>query len=133
MILGFLKIFKKCQASATFEALNSLSLSRCQRDVRPHVQMSWRPRTFCSVSTGKSDILSSCDMKDEPAFKPLQGNSAFFRVRATLGPFHLQQKTQVPSHIHIPDGKLLLRCLSNVGLPLQSKAGNQFSSADDMG
>ena len=30
------------------------------------------------VSTGDSDILSSGDMKDEPAFKPLQGNPAFF-------------------------------------------------------
>ena len=29
-ILGFLSIFKKCQASSAFEALNSTSLSRCQ-------------------------------------------------------------------------------------------------------
>ena len=29
-ILGFLSIFKKCQASAPFEALNSVGLSRCQ-------------------------------------------------------------------------------------------------------
>ena len=29
-ILGFLSIFMKCQASAPFEALNSLGLSRCQ-------------------------------------------------------------------------------------------------------
>ena len=35
VILGFLAIFKKGQASSTFEALNSRSLSRCQRDVRP--------------------------------------------------------------------------------------------------
>ena len=30
-ILGFLSIFKKSQASSTFEALNSTSLSRYQR------------------------------------------------------------------------------------------------------
>ena len=35
VILGFLTIFQKCRASLTFESLNSTSLSRCQRDVRP--------------------------------------------------------------------------------------------------
>ena len=29
-LLGFLSIFKKSQASAAFEALNSMGLSRCQ-------------------------------------------------------------------------------------------------------
>ena len=63
-------------------------------------------------------------MKYEPAFKPLQGNPAFFWVRASRGPFHLRQKTQSPSHIPISEGRLLLRCLWKVGLPLQSKTGN---------
>ena len=35
VILGFLSIFKKSQASSPFEALNSMCLSKCQRDVRP--------------------------------------------------------------------------------------------------
>ena len=35
VILGFLSIFKKSQASSSFEALNSVCISRCQRDVRP--------------------------------------------------------------------------------------------------
>ena len=35
VILGFLSIFKKSQASSPFEALNSVCLSNCQRDVRP--------------------------------------------------------------------------------------------------
>ena len=30
VILGFLSIFKKSQASAPFEALNSVGISRCQ-------------------------------------------------------------------------------------------------------
>ena len=51
MILGFLIMFKNCQASLTFEALNYVSLSTSQRDVRPPVQMRWRPRVFCRVST----------------------------------------------------------------------------------
>ena len=29
------------------------------------------------VSTGDSDIPSSCEMKDKPAFKALQGKPAF--------------------------------------------------------
>ena len=95
--------------------------------------MRWRPRAFSRISTGDSDIPSSCEKKDEPAFKTLQGNPAFFRVRASGGPFHLRQKTQGPSHVHIGKGKLLLRCLWKVTLPLQSKTGNQLSSQDDMG
>ena len=39
VILGFLSICKKRQVSSPFEALNSARLSRCQRDVRPPVQM----------------------------------------------------------------------------------------------
>ena len=71
-------------------------------------------------------------MKDEPEFKWLQGNPAFFWVRASRGPFHLRQKTQGPSHIHIAEGKLLLKCLWKGGSPLQSKTGNQLSSWGDM-
>ena len=97
------------------------------------VQKRWRPRAFCRVSTGDSDIISSCDMKDETAIKPLQGNSAFFQVRASWGPFHLKLKTQGPSHIHIPEGKLLLSNLWKDGLSFQLKTGNLLSSPEDMG
>ena len=78
VILGFLSIFKKSQASSPFEALHSVCLLRCQRDVIPPVQMRRRPMAFSRVSTGDSDIPSSCEMKDEPEFKLLQGNSALF-------------------------------------------------------
>ena len=37
-----------------------------------------RTMAFSRVSTGDSVIPSSCEMKYEPAFKPLQGNPAFF-------------------------------------------------------
>ena len=133
VILGFLSIFKKSQASSRFEVLNPRHLRRCKRDVRPHAQMRRRPWAFYRVSTVYSDTPSSCEMKDVPAFKPLQGNLTFFLVRASRAPFHLRQKTQVPSHIPIAEGKLLLRCLWKVGLPLQSKTGIQLSSRDDMG
>ena len=56
--------------------------------------------------------------------KPLQGNLDFFLIRASLGPFRLKHKTQGPTNIDIPNGKLLLRCLWKDGLPLQSKTGN---------
>ena len=64
---------------------------------------------------------------------PLQGNPSFFRIRASRCSFHLRQQTQGPYHIPIAEGSLLLRCLWKVGLPLQSKPGNQLSSRDDMG
>ena len=78
VILVFLSIFTKSQASSPFEALNSAHLSNSQMDVRPSVQKRWRTMAFSRVSTGDSDIPSSCEMKDEPAFKSLQGKPAFF-------------------------------------------------------
>ena len=45
----------------------------------------------------------------------------------------LRQKSQGPSHLTIAEGSLLLRCLWKVGIPLQSKPGNQLSSRDDLG
>ena len=63
VILGFLSILNKSQASSPFEALNSAYFSSCQRDVRPPVQMRWRPRAFSRVSTRDSDIPSSCEMR----------------------------------------------------------------------
>ena len=133
LILRFLSIFKKSQALSPFQAINSECLSRCQSDVIPTVQMRRRPTAFSRVFIGDSEIPSSCEMKDEPEFKPLQGNRAIFWVRASRGPFHLRQKTQGPSHIPIAEGKLHLRCLWKVGSRLQSKTGNQLSSWDDMG
>ena len=78
VILVFLSIFTKSQASSPFEAMNSAHLSMCQKDVRPSVQKRWKTMAFSRVSTGDSAIPSSCEMKDEPAFKALQGKPAFF-------------------------------------------------------
>ena len=133
VILGFLSVFKKSQTSSPFEALNSTCLSRCQRDVSPPVQMKWGPRSFSWVSIGYSDIPSSCEMKDEPALKPLLKNTTFFRVRASRFPFDLRQQTQGPSHRAIAEGTVLLKCLWKVGLSLQSESGNQLSSRENMG
>ena len=72
VILGFLSILKKSQASSLFEALNSVCLSRYQSDVIRPIYMRRRTMAFSRVSRGDSDIPSSCDMKHGPKFKPLQ-------------------------------------------------------------
>ena len=78
VILVFLSIFTKSQASSPFEAMNSAHLSMCQTDLRPSVQRWWRIMAFSRFSIGDSVIPSSCEMKYEPTIKPLQGNPAFF-------------------------------------------------------
>ena len=78
VILVFLSIFMKSQALSPFEALKSAHLSKSQMDVRPSVQKWLRTMAFSRVSTLDSDIPSSCEMKDEPAFKALQGKPATF-------------------------------------------------------
>ena len=77
-ILVFLSIITKSQAWSPFEALNSAHLSKSQMDVRPSLQKMLRTRALSRVSTRHSDIPSSFEMKDEPAFKALQGKLAFF-------------------------------------------------------
>ena len=89
------------------------------RDVRTPVQMRHGTRVFSSVFTEDSDIPSSFEMKDELAFKPLQGNLTLFLVRESWYPLHLRQQTQGPSHILTAEGRLLLRYLWKVGLPVQ--------------
>ena len=124
VMLVFLSIFRKSQASSPIEALKSGHLSKSQMDVRPYLHKRLRTMAFSRVSTGDSDIHSSCEMKDEPAFKALQGKLAFFLVRASWGPLYLRQKTQSRSHIPISEERFLLRCLWKAGLPLRSKTGN---------
>ena len=78
VILGFLSFFRKSQASSPFEALDSTCLSNCQRDVSQGVLMRRGPRAFSWDCTEDLDISLSCEMKDEPELKLLQGNPAFF-------------------------------------------------------
>ena len=78
VILVFLSIFTNCQSSSPFESLKSANLSKSQMDVRPSVQKRLITMAFSMVSTGDSDMPSSCEIKDEPAFKALPGKPAFF-------------------------------------------------------
>ena len=96
--------------------------------MRPPVQMTWGTRVSSRISTQDSDNPSSCQMKDEPAFKPLQGNPTLFLVRESRFPLQLRQNIQGHSHIPIGEGWLHLRGLFKVGLPVQWNPGNQLSS-----
>ena len=84
---------------------------RYQMDVRPPVVIMHRLRAFSTVSTEDSDFPISCEIKEEPEFKSLQGNPAFFQVRASWCPFHLRQQIRGLTHIPIAERSLLLRCL----------------------
>ena len=69
------------QEMSSLISFSSLELHRpleVSRDVRPPVQMRRGTRVSSWISTQDSDIPSSCDMKHESKFKPLQGNPAFF-------------------------------------------------------
>ena len=70
--------FQKSQTSSPFDALNSMCLSSYKSDVIPLIHMRRRTMGFSRLSTGDSDIPSSCEMKHKPEFKPLQGSPAFF-------------------------------------------------------
>ena len=72
------------------------------------------PRAFYRDCTEYSDIPLYCEMKDEPALKPLQGTPTFFGVRESRYPLHVRQQIQGPSHIPIAELRLLLRCCVNV-------------------
>ena len=75
-------------------------------------------RAFSRDYTEDSAIPLSCEMKEEPALKALQGNLTFFQVRESRYPLHVRQKIQGPFHILIAEGRIHLRCLWECGLPL---------------
>ena len=81
---------------------------------------------FSRVSTGDSDMPSSCEMKDEPTFKPLQGNPTLFLVRESQYPLNLRQQNQGPSHIPIAQGRLLLRCFGKLAYLFNKILGISF-------
>ena len=80
--------------------------------------MSLGLRGFSRYCTEDSDIPLSYELKDEPAFKTLQGKPTFFRVRESRYPLHVRQQIQGTSHIPIAEGRLPLKCLWEGGLPL---------------
>ena len=82
------------------------------------MQMRRTAIAFSRDCTEYVDIPLYCEKKDEPAFKPLQGNPTFFRVRESGYPLHVTQQIQGPSYILVAQGRLLLRSLWEGGEPL---------------
>ena len=111
--------FQEESSLVSFGSLELRDSLEVSRDVRPPVQVTRGTRVSSRISTQGSDIPSSCQMKDEPALKPLQGNPNLFLVRESRYQLHLKQKIQGPSHIPVGEGRLLLRCLFKVGLTVQ--------------
>ena len=73
------------QEDSSLVSFCSLELHRpleVSSNLSPPVQMRRGTRVSSRISTQDSDIRSSCDMKYEPKFKPLQENPAFFLVRS---------------------------------------------------
>ena len=56
------------------------------------------PRAFSRDCTEYSDIPLYCEMKHEPAFKPLQGNPTFFRVRDLVSSARESANSRSVSH-----------------------------------
>ena len=131
IILGFLTIFKKCQASSTFEALNYVSLLTCQR--------MWG-RLFRSggdlgISVGSIQAFRHPFIlwyERWACIKDSAGKSGLLWIQGISLSISLEAKNTGPSKIQILEGKLLVRCFWKVGLLLQSKIGHQLSSPDDM-
>ena len=110
--------FQEVSGLGTFRSTEPRGPLEVSRDVRPTVYMRLGHRDFSRDCTEYSDIPLYCEMKDDPALKPLQGNPTFFRVRESWYPLPVRQQIQGPSHIPIAEGRLLLRCFWEGGLPL---------------
>ena len=78
--------FQKESGLGTFGSTELRGPLEVSRDVRPPVQMMRGTRVSSRISTQDSDIPSSCQMKDKPVFKPLQGNPTLFLVRESRYP-----------------------------------------------
>ena len=102
----------------TFRSIEVHEPHKVSIDVRPPVKIRRGTRFFSRDYTEDSDIPLSCEMKNEPAFKTLQGHPNFSRVRESRYPLRIRQHIQGPSHITIAEGRLLLRCLWEGGLHL---------------
>ena len=70
--------FQEESSLVSFRSLELHKPLEVSKDVRPPVQMRRGTRVSSRIFTQDSDIPTSCDMKHERKFKPLQGNPAFF-------------------------------------------------------
>ena len=83
--------FQEESGLGTFLSIELCGPLEVSRDVRPPVEMRRGTTVSSGISTEDSDNPSSCQLKDEPAFKPLQGNPTLFLIRESRYPLHLRQ------------------------------------------
>ena len=106
--------FQEESGLGTFCSIELRGPLEVSRDMRPPLQMRLGPGVFSRDCTEYSVIALSCELKDEPAFKRLQGNPTFFGVSEFRYPLHVRQQIQGPSHIPIAEGSLILRYCAKV-------------------
>ena len=88
--------FQEASVLVTFWSIELHEPLEVSRDVRSPVQMRRETRLSSWISTQDSDIPSSCDMKHDPKFKPLQRNPAFFWVSPLAVHSTWDRKHRVP-------------------------------------
>ena len=127
----FLSIFTKCLALSPFKSLNSAHLSKSQMDVRPSVQKTLRTMAFYSISTGDSDIPSSCEMKDGLHLRHCRESQPSFES-GHLGSIILEaENTESLSHTYFW-GQAPLELLLESWLTSSGEDRESFSSPEDM-
>ena len=132
VILVFLSIFTKRQASSPFEAMNSAHLAMCQKDVRHSVQKRWRTMAFSRACTGIRSCLHLVRWNmnlhlrhcRETGLVFSQGISGSIPVEA--------ENTEYLSHTYFW-GKAPLELLVESWLTSSVEDRESFSSWDDMG
>ena len=82
--------FQEESSLVSFSNLELHEPIEVSRDVRPPVMMRRGNRVSSRISTQDSAIPSSSQIKNEPAFKPLQGNPTLLLVRESRYPHHLR-------------------------------------------
>ena len=102
------------QEESSLDSFWSLELHEpleVSRDVRAPVKMMRGTRVSSRISIQDSNIASSCDMKHEPKFKPLEGNTAFFLVRHLAVHSSWDRKHRVPlSYILLRENSIWGAC-----------------------
>ena len=109
------------------------SLLSCEWDVRPHDELDLELAAFSGGCKQGGSAPSCCDSIFVVPFESVQGHQALSRVDGEISDFGIVARpTRVPFQFQCETG-LLLRCNGNVGIPFQTKQGNQPSSRDEEG
>ena len=110
--IGILINFQEESSHVSIWSLELHEPLEVSRYVSPPVQMRWGTRVSYMISIQYSDIPSFCKMKDEPTFKPLQGNPTLFLVRLSRYHSTWGRKFRVPlTYLLLREGSSWGTCL----------------------